>query len=78
MPTSNIYIYIYIYIYMYCCHKSLGEMKGAQSNFLLMMINLGKHGTQVKRTIPDIRHGENQGLRILGNESNTAGMNHNQ
>ncbi len=51
------------------CHKSLGAIskkRGARSN-------IGKHGAQVRWTIPDIRHGENQGLRILGTNQTQLG-----
>ncbi len=41
---------------------------GIQTNLLLMKHkHMETWSTGVRQTIPDIRHGENQGLRILGN-----------
>ncbi len=54
------------------CHTSQGarseETRRTFNNPLLKRTQ-GTWNTGVRQTIPDIRHGENQGLRILGNQT---------
>ncbi len=56
------------------CHIIVTTPQGARRRGVQTNLPLMKHkhmetwSTRVRQTIPDIRHGENQGLRILGNK----------